>query len=336
MRFMRQIDGLRACAVAAVFFHHFVMGRLEFGTFGVILFFVISGFLITGILLDAKERIGARTLSIGSALRLFYIRRTLRIFPLYFFVLAVMWAFNVGSVRHLIGWLATYTLNIWVAVHHSFPEETGHFWSLAVEEQFYLVWPFVVLLVRRRFLRPLMFAFIASAVGFRAIGKIVFHLNPTINALTIAQLDSLSCGGVLPLGNPFDKKMLRRLGTYLSPLLAVELIAAYLSIGLKIRWMSLELLCALCSAALVSYAADGMSGLAGRFLSSGVMTSLGRVSYGLYVYHMPIYVLVGNRALAVLLTIAVAFASWYVIERPINSLKRHFEYGEVAKKVAAT
>src|SRR5262245_34719431 len=138
-----QLDGLRALAVLGVLVCHSTDSEwAHLGPFGVRLFFVISGFLITRILLEQR---GA---PVGSVLRAFYWRRLGRIAPLYYVALIVYWSFGVPGARELWPWLVTYTSNM---VDPATPLGfVGHFWSLAVEEQFYLVWPPLVLLLSRR------------------------------------------------------------------------------------------------------------------------------------------------------------------------------------------
>ena len=168
-RFYPALDGLRAVAVMLVFFQHYLAYRratLNWGWTGVDVFFVLSGFLITGILYDTRET--------EHRVRNFYMRRTLRIFPLYYGVLLtalittpifhwfwnriwLLWFLYLGNyVRFLrvhsplILTGALEHLHAQPITTHSFTLYLGHFWSLCVEEQFYLVWPMVVFAVRKR------------------------------------------------------------------------------------------------------------------------------------------------------------------------------------------
>src|SRR5262245_35087776 len=160
------LDGVRGVAILMVMAIHFVgdstartLGQTllvkaaGYGLLGVDLFFVLSGFLITGILLDAKNR--------PHYFRNFYALRTLRIFPLYYAVLAVLLLLIpavttlsplLEQAREQQGWLWTYTTNFYVAYTSSWRSLTyvTHFWSLASEEHFYLVWPLVVFALRRK------------------------------------------------------------------------------------------------------------------------------------------------------------------------------------------
>jgi peptidoglycan/LPS O-acetylase OafA/YrhL len=158
------LDGVRGIAAAVVVLSHFLVSTaipesplwkvIRGGWLGVDLFFVLSGFLITGVLLDSRHS--------PTYLRSFYIRRVLRIFPLYYASVLLVWIVVV-FVEHAgsrltgydaIGWSFAYASNIAIALKRSWQYQSdwlgmSHFWSLAVEEQFYLVWPFVILLPRR-------------------------------------------------------------------------------------------------------------------------------------------------------------------------------------------
>src|SRR3954471_24953128 len=162
------LDGVRGVAILLVMAIHFVgdataYTRLQalvvkaagYGLLGVDLFFVLSGLLITGLLLDAKGQ--------THYFRNFYARRTLRIFPLYYFVLAILflvlprlWPLTplMEDARAHQGWLWTYTANFYIAARSSWAALTyvTHFWSLAIEEHFYLLWPLVVFCFRRQIL----------------------------------------------------------------------------------------------------------------------------------------------------------------------------------------
>ncbi len=154
---IRALDGLRALAVLAVVLEHFgpvhLAELVHPGRLGVRLFFVLSGFLITGILLEARAAGGPA--ATGSILRAFFVRRALRLLPLFYVVLAISCVFS-PSVREGWLWHATYQTNHYIAILGGWPTAFAHAWSLAVEEQFYLVWPWIILLLPLRALGPAM------------------------------------------------------------------------------------------------------------------------------------------------------------------------------------
>jgi hypothetical protein len=166
--YMPQLDGLRAFAVAAVVVYHFVPGGWNFAAYlGVKLFFTLSGFLITGILLKARETAETENQNRTNVLGRFYVRRFLRIFPLYYFVVTVAWVIDLEPTRKIIVWLLTYTLNIRMAWQGYYEASFAHFWSLAVEEQFYLVAPWLVLFLPKKWIKPALIAVIAIGPLYR-------------------------------------------------------------------------------------------------------------------------------------------------------------------------
>lgn len=179
MKYIKGLDSLRAFAVLVVLIRHWtqedtfgpINGLLYKGLFpparfGVDLFFVLSGFLITSILLDANESGESRP----NIIKTFIIRRTLRIFPIYYATIAILLCIGFPFVREHVWWFLTYTSNILCFRQVSW-NQFGHTWSLSVEEQFYLVWPWLMIFVHPRYLKYVFYLAIgigvASTVGFR-------------------------------------------------------------------------------------------------------------------------------------------------------------------------
>ena len=380
------LDGLRGLAIVLVLLCHFLpysdqphsaMGRLFFfvgrcGWCGVDLFFVLSGFLITGILFDAKNS--------AHYFRNFYARRTLRIFPLYYGVLAVIFiviplvhpAAFAGkaeqAVRHDQAWLWTYCGNLRMAMQQDMYAFGGGwinlnpFWSLSVEEHFYLIWPAVVFFCSRRTL--LWISVACMVVGL--VVKIDLSLLPgdhfaSIYVLTPSRMDALACGALLALLMRGPRAQARMVLWWARPVAVVCGILALLTIsrgdanGPIISSLNYTLL-ALGFGGLLLWAitAPASSAVARTFTFRGLRT-LGKYSYGLYVYHVTLLPLMdrlfGQRkmqrwleshlhlghaayGLSVVLFIlmaatasfAAAFASWHLYERHFLKLKRYFEY----------
>ena len=146
--YLRQLDSVRTIAVAMVIATHWIPKATTFwfnGGMGVKVFFVLSGFLITGILLDARGQADQSGVGRTAVLKNFYARRFLRIFPLFYATLALTFLLGVPTVRQFIWWLMFYLGNVLLALHGQWLSGIAHFWSLAVEEQFYLVWPVLIL-----------------------------------------------------------------------------------------------------------------------------------------------------------------------------------------------
>ncbi len=343
--YMLQLDALRALAVAAVVFHHFTPGGWGLGaTLGVKLFFSISGFLITGILLEARQRAEAENGTRIAALARFYARRSLRIFPLYYFVIGVAYAINLDPARGIIGWLLTYTLNIHMAQQGWYEAHFAHFWSLAVEEQFYLCWPWLILFLPRKWLLPAILAVVSVGPLYRWSYVLSQYENMTALSTYIStptSLDHLGFGALLALGvRRFGAQMVSRFTCWLFP--ASVLASLILTIWIRgdTQMILFDATTAIALCCLVFWVSRGLSGPAGRFLEWRPFLYVGKIGYGLYLYHpfMPalaIWLLLqlGMRfeehtvpvtVLGLALTFAITSVSWHLFEKPINDLKRHF------------
>lgn len=202
-RYMLQLDGLRALAVFGVLVHHFLPQKFylnsifHWGSFGVRLFFVLSGFLITGILLRCRDKIALANQDAVFTIGRFYIRRFIRIFPIYYLTVAITALVAFKSVKDSAFWHLTYTSNIYFS-SGDWDAVLSHFWTLAVEEQFYLIWPWAMLFVPRKHLLKSIIITISIGPLFRFL-CIQFGLNNGVREyiLTFACLDSLGMGALL-------------------------------------------------------------------------------------------------------------------------------------------
>ena len=370
---MPVLDGVRGLAILMVLVFHFVGNTLptnqvervivaatNYGSYGVELFFVLSGFLITGILYDARNK--------PQYFRNFYMRRLLRIFPLYYGVLALV--FFVAPLIPLLrgptldylvdrqAWAWLYAVNIYIAKVGDWSfSYLDHFWSLAIEEHFYLFWPLVVFLLARRprVLIAVSFTTALGAMLARLIGSLVGLSWLTTYVLTPFRLDGLALGAFLtvmarqPRGVERLVRALPWVVTVAGGLLAVTFVwtrlvsRQELELVLPVRAsLILMLLACLLVWALVAPKQSAMS----RFFRSRSMIFLGTYSYGLYVYHHFIsYYLnsnrielelaqwIGSHGAAVALqatmgasaSLVVAYLSYELFERRFLRLKRLFE-----------
>jgi peptidoglycan/LPS O-acetylase OafA/YrhL len=338
---MVQLDGLRAFAVLAVLLHHTlpdtVTSRVDLGGYGVRLFFVLSGFLITGILLKARGDGAAQHVGRGTILRAFYIRRFLRIFPLYYAVLLVAYLGNAPGIRQGIGWYVSYLSNYYFARKGAFGGAGSHLWSLAVEEQFYLVWPILVLFLPRRALPWLM----ATAALTGPVSRLVLALWSGDNDVatrvpTPACMDALGLGAGLALFSQAGAmpRWTKHGALFGGVLLLVGFYCMQAQqIGRTAQLVVGDTASALVFAWLVERAAAGMRGVGGWLLACRPLVYVGTISYGVYVYQNFIIWcwLPPDRGLRQFLlvlgvTVAVAAASWHFFEKPLNDLKRFFPY----------
>ena len=326
------------------------------------LFFVLSGFLITGILLDAKGSPGY--------FRNFYMRRTLRIFPLYYGVLVLVFCLGpwllpaAPAERDSSFWLWFYGGNIGAALkgNYLYPSrwfEINHFWSLAVEEQFYLVWPFVVFCLSTTNLRRMCLVCLAGALGLRffLVGSGASH--PVVWYLMPCRVDTLAAGAWLAVAVRAPGGVER----LVQPARWVALGAGSVWLGIAV-WkfqygseclddfyvptIGVSLLWAFFGAVLVLALPRSRPTLAGRFWNLGLLRWFGKHSYGIYVFHVlyfPILLpltlgafgLEGAFLQSVVYFLAMtvvasvlAWFSWNLYEQPFLQLKRFFPMGESA------
>jgi peptidoglycan/LPS O-acetylase OafA/YrhL len=361
LRHMAQLDGIRALAAGMVVCYHFwgpARQYVHLGGIGVRVFFVLSGFLITGILLRSRARLDSGQTAAGVALRRFYIRRVLRIFPLYYFALAIAWYARVSGAREGMVWHATYLSNVHFfltnAVHPGhWGGRVAHLWSLAVEEQFYLLWPWVILFAPRRWLPGI-------ALGMAAVGPVFRYVVFSITGNDITSMLPLGCVDSLALGAYLAMTVLPEYKSHplVRPIGAAVLWSGLLLLGASqaaeqtdgfwaFRIVSFDLAVALAGVWLVARAAEGMGGLAGKVLELSPLRYLGTISYGIYVYHLmlpellprvarrlgypDLFAPLVDQSLPFLIfygaaSIAVAAVSWHLFEGPINRLKARFEY----------
>ena len=352
---MVQLDGLRAIAVSFVLIDHWVGSRyhlgIDWGRLGVHLFYVLSGFLITGILLEAREIAGT---SRWFAARQFYIRRFLRIFPLFYATLLVTYVVDVPGVQQTIWWHVSYLSNVYVSRLGFWPDIISHFWSLAVEEQFYLTWAWLILFLPHRWLLRVLLAFIYSAPLFRLAGHILSVSPVSVYVLPVSSFDSLGVGALLAFlsrfrnTNPFSLEQFARTTAWLgiAVLVLLEILKRSLGDGPLVAALQIGLkgtALAFVYGWIVWRASLGFRGPVGAVLQWRPVAYLGRISYGVYMFNPFMFGLLGwslsvvslasfmdvpvlRLALLVVLTIGLAAVSWKFFERPINRLRRYVRY----------
>lgn len=368
------LDGLRGIAVILVLFAHF-FPNLNYapsrilawtnnfamsGWVGVDLFFVLSGFLITGILLGTRGR--------PDYFRNFYIRRALRIFPLYYGALLIVYGLlplagvltpvDLGRVWELQAWNWAHCSNVAMGLdpNHLYNERVNfsHFWSLAVEEHFYLAWPVVVWLTPTRRLGTVCVGIVLFAVAVRSVAEFGFAAPNWFFKQTPCRIDSLAVGGLLAVAARSG-----RLGEYR---VRMALVAGLIGVGLVVLFVNLRCLAvhhwltrsvgftvlAVFFASVIGLAVTVRpSSRTWRLLANPVLCFFGTYSYGIYVIHgmltpvlgawtpaeewiaatgSPALGSFGVFAVRVAISVTLAVVSWHLYEKQFLKLKRHFEY----------
>ncbi len=360
--YMPQLDSLRFFAVLGVLVSHYwiphnlvwLFRDMDWGSMGVRLFFVLSGFLITGILLDCRQIAEDTFQSPLHFVRQFYFRRFLRIFPIYYLVIGIALLIDYPPAREIWIWLISYTSNIYITVTNTWIGQFSHFWSLAVEEQFYLFWPWIILFFPRRRLPFVILLLIVLAPIFRLYAYELhrFDVSPfdfKSGTFTLGNLDSLGMGAMLAFVQRLNIAK-QTLQNYVSGIILPFGVFLYLltlalyhyHIKPSVFFSFNDFALSMIFVWLISVTAAGVKGLFGRVLEFAPFQYLGKISYGIYVYHYfvpfliaPVFSALGlqydtpgptNFLFSSLVAIGVASLSWHVFEFPINSLKRHFDY----------
>ncbi len=368
MKHIKGLDTLRAFAVIFVIIQHWgppfnyksplghfvVWILLPNGSDSVYVFFVLSGFLITSILLNARiENKEANRLLI---VKNFIIRRAFRIFPIYYLTVFILYYFY-DNVKDNIWYLLTYTLNIISYNKNSFISDFAHSWTLSIEEQFYLVWPWLILFINRKYLKYLFAGaiFIGIVSSYITLG-ITHHIDPfpVYNCL-----DSFGFGGLYAyvLLNAADSKKFEKVIKLIVPVfISTHLywnIAGYVNQPQYGMWM-LKTVDSITAVWLIILITNNKSLFLKKYLlENKVLNFIGKISYGIYICHPfivrvdgPFKAFIDDRivynpfwhdfltndyffyALDLALLIFVCWLSYTFIEMPILSLKRFFKYNQ--------
>ena len=336
-----ELDGLRGLAVLGVIFYHcsprllgtWVHYASLWGWAGVNLFFVLSGFLITSILLQSLGK--------PRYFRNFYGRRALRILPVYVLVLVVVYLSapwfigpTITEAVKAAPWLA-YIFFVQNLFHLALPPAIGPTWSLAIEQQYYLLWaPLVRFTGRAWMLTAILLCALVASPLLRLAN---YHwLNPTH---TLIHLDGIAWGSLLALGL-FTLPLSRRAWLWIGLAGLVLGIAAAATIAGGTSFLDSALAVGFAGAVLASIAATGARNPINAALRRGPLAFYGRISYGLYMIHISVFIyfgwfdlrmdpygIPGNLAVVAFRlgasTLAAA-ALWYGFESQILKLKKYF------------
>lgn len=357
--YYKQLDGVRAIAALMVMYLHF-FGDVQptdiffrsldkfasFGQIGVSIFFVLSGFLITRILMETKNT--PRYFSD------FYIRRALRIFPLYYLFLVISYyvipvllkAPLVPFNNQVYYWV--YLQNFAMTFNWK-ANGPGHFWSLAVEEHFYLMWPVLVYFLSKKGIKLAVVAILALAFICRLV---LINKGYEVFYLTFTRMDELAIGALLSVWE-LEGKLAGKARTFITCFFLVLIPTIVLWVKFTGQAMNIiqvikyNLLSSTCFC-LVGYVVSLKQGAGlNKILSSRFFSFSGKISYGLYVYHPLIFSLIINYlppGTSIILLLVACFAATYFVsyisfrffESKFIALKKYFEYNRPLIKVASS
>jgi peptidoglycan/LPS O-acetylase OafA/YrhL len=333
-RYYPQLDGLRAIAILCVLIEHELTRALRipgwgnFGSLGVMLFFVLSGFLITGLL--CKEEINTKSID----LKAFYVRRALRIFPAFFVLIAVVSIlFSLGLVTDT-SWLTIlicclYLRNIW-----GDGGTLGHTWSLSLEEQFYVFWPPVLKRLGQQ--KALWFAIIATVLITLWRTIVLFmhpEYNPTFVGRPEVRFDSMLIGCCIALylsQHSLNSPILKKITLFSHPVWTVPALILWTLFGDKLPYggllyFTLQMFLA---AALLLHLVVINKSILSTWLSHPWLVYIGKLSYSIYLWQQifvfskdPDWGWVRVFPMDLVFGIAAGVASYYLIERPFLKLK---------------
>lgn len=332
------LDGLRAVAVLLVFLHHVDEDVFVGGWIGVDLFFALSGYLITTLLLGEWAKSG----SIG--LGAFYMRRLLRLMPALLVLVVVLlplaiWR-GIGQPFVDAGVTVLYLMDVYAPLAERIGGLFSHTWSLAVEEQFYLFWPALLVLALRRgwsveriATAALVGTAIAGALTVSAVEAYYAYRSPFVH------MPVMLSGVLLALAVSRRDAWLGRLrGAWLPAVAAVLLVAVTFAVHLD--WLPLYfggfVALGVALTGLVGHLVMAPTGPAARALSGRPLVWLGQRSYGFYLWHFPVLVALSQvtgsplvlAIVGLLASLACTVVSWRVVEQPFLRMKRRFELGE--------
>lgn len=361
MKYVKGFDTIRAIAVLSVIIGHWgpsfkpgssgdviVSSLIQDGRFGVILFFVLSGYLITSILLN--EKIKNTEGKHFTIIKNFFARRALRIFPIYYLVVIFFYLSNDPFVKAHIWSFLTYTSNL-PPYRTDQPNILSHTWSLSVEEQFYLIWPWLIILLPKKYIKYVLY--LAIIIGLASKYYVLYVLHRHFPVLVFNCFDSFGVGGLyawIRLDSEKCKKFERSFVAVLPFLLFISWKISHVD-GTPLFVMYDRFLDSIIGLALIMFVLKNKNEWIRKYiLENKALNFIGKISYGIYLYHFTFSASFDNlmyhlsqKAPAVsfllmnpLLSYCLKFSSLILlcwlsfrfIEQPIMRLKKKFEYSK--------
>ncbi len=342
MKNIPALDGLRGLSIALVLIFHWFpsshwVNILPNGPIGVTLFFVLSGFLITQILLNKKEQF-----NFAENIKNFLARRALRIFPIYYLVLCTIAllfhkhiALGTDFYQHPIPYFF-YFYNHFLETTQNWSDQLSPYWSLAVEEQFYLFWPFLILLIPTK--KKLIWAILSTIIMGIVARYYFIYVSKGIGVYMVTCIDCFAWGALLAYFRKENIPYTRFLKIIFTPILLFWI------------WICLKTTDQDLTKVLLFRSTTSMVGLGlihfalnrnffSKFMGYAPLRFLGKISYGVYLYHMVVpqlfFIFLAKLHIGIpenwthitsaIVLLLFSTLSYYFLEQPILQLKKHFE-----------
>jgi peptidoglycan/LPS O-acetylase OafA/YrhL len=349
-KYYTQLDAIRAIAAFGIITLHWLNSNYinkfgiyhesnwHFWQYGVQMFFVLSGFLISDILIKNKNASNK-----AKIFKNFFVRRILRLFPIYYLLVLVLVILKDEFVIQHLFWFLSYTANIKFYLEGGLVDVwSNHMWTLSIEEQFYLILPFLMVYTPKKFELFIPLTLISIALVYKSLNS---YGHPH-SLLLHAQTDTLGMGVLLAvLKNRYPKYFDFITGRAAKFLLLIGFILSLVLFYTPNKTMAVEFhfnyILVLTFGLLIANTTTGFGGLLGKIFENKVLVYLGKITYGLYLYHkiIPLILLIFINKLDIVLDnlivyylvnmfilLVVTHFSWKLIEMPILKLKSRFEY----------
>lgn len=345
--YFKQIDSLRFFAVFLVLCSHWLhvvpeIEQLKLGTIGVELFFVISGFLISLQLFQFKATIDANENSLKSILKNFYVRRVLRIFPLYYFILILATFINKGELQDAFFWNLSYITNFYFIKLQYWPGNFSQFWSLSVEEHFYIFWPLIILLSNKKNIIGWIIGITCISVAFRLFSFYDSYDFMLLTIHTVSCLDLFMMGALLAYVYFYKPSFfIKAFNNYYLKIMILLAFSILFFVFVKVpqwelfNWVFQRCFMGVVYLCVLGFFVSGIKGRIGILLENRLLIRLGKLSYGIYLIHnfvpgifLPIKAmnipLVLEFLLYFVVTVVLSEMLYRFIEKPARALNRFF------------
>lgn len=358
MKYIKQLDSIRAIAVILVIISHWIpstnlINRILNGAIGVDIFFVLSGFLISKILFDNRNKAEELNISKSTLLKNFYVRRTLRIFPIYYLTIFALLLFSKSTgtnIQSAFVYFVTYTSNFYFFNIQGWDGMVSHLWSLAVEEQFYLIWPWIILFSNKKYFLHIISIFIFIGV----LSQYLMSGVKMSSVLTFTCFDAFGLGAILSWIITYSNDKLKKFYFIISIVSAISFFFFLLGL-IQNKWtfIPLRTIVSLITLWIITYIViyHNTNSLKFKFiLNNRVLIFLGKISYGLYLYHNIIPSTLNSKIINIyinpllpdllykkywgqlfllentILLVVISWLSFIFIEKRFLNLKKYFEY----------